>query len=181
MAEIITCPSCKKTLQIPEQYFEQTVQCPQCGHQFVPISTSVTASPKPTAAPEPAASSAPKKRWDEPDDPPPRPRRFDDDYDDDYDIGPARRIRSNLPPHRGGLIMALGLVSLIGGWLFCLPIVVGPVAWILAQIDLRAIRAGEMDPTGESMVRTGQVCGIISTVILVGGILVIAALSLLTL
>lgn len=180
MAEIVTCSGCQKKLQIPEQYIGQKVQCPECGHMFIAVSTSVSSAPIPPAAASSAApprSSDRSRRDDDYDEPPPRRRnRFGDDLDDDdddYNIGRSARVGRYLQPHRGGLIMALGLISLIGGWLICLPVVVGPVAWTMAQMDLRAIRDGHMDPAGESMVRTGQVCGIISTVILVlaiGGI-----------
>jgi hypothetical protein len=168
MTEIITCSKCRRSLQVPEHYLGQTVQCPQCGHQFTAASQAVSAAPPLAAAPGPA--DAPPRRWDEEDDHDAadiRRRRPHADDDDDDEFGPIRGIRQRLPPNRGGLIMALGLVSLIGGWMFCLPVVVGPVAWILAQQDLRAIRDGHMDPLNESMVRTGQVCGIISTIILV--------------
>ena len=163
MAETITCPACQRSLQVPESYFGQTVQCPECGHQFTATAESVTSTPKP-------ASVAAGKRWssepDEDDYPRSRRDRYADDDDLD-DIAAPRRIRNRLPPHRGGLIMALGLVSLIGGSAICFPVIIGPIAWFMAHADLRAMRDGEMDPTGESMVRTGQVCGIISTIILV--------------
>ena len=183
MAEILTCSKCLKSLQIPEQYCGETVQCPQCGHKFVATSTSVSAAPVPKTQPGAAGGDAnrTKKRWEDQDEdfyPRRRRGRNDDDDDDLDDFERPLRRRHTLPPNRGGLIMALGLVSLIGGWLFCLPIVVGPAAWYMAQMDLRAIRDGYMDSTGESMVRTGQVCGIISTVILIVGVAAIGIIFL---
>jgi predicted RNA-binding Zn-ribbon protein involved in translation (DUF1610 family) len=166
MTEFITCTQCKKTLQIPEQYLGETVQCPECGHQFTATAESVTSHPKPATA----AAGSGSKRWapepGEDDYPRRRQRDFDDDEDSD-ELDVSRGIRSRLRPHRGGLVMSLGLISLVGGWAMCLPVVIGPIAWIMAQADLRAMRDGEMDPSGESMVRTGQVCGIISTIILI--------------
>jgi len=184
MAEIITCSKCQRSLQIPEAYLGQMVQCPDCKHMFIATVGSVSTERIPAApSRDPSPGRSPKSSGydgEEEDDRPRRRRdRFGDDMDDDFDdIRDSRRIRSHLQPHRGGLIMSLGLVSLIGGWLFCLPILVGPVAWILAQMDLRAIRDGRMDPTGEGMVRTGQVCGIISTVILVAMVMGIGILIL---
>src|SRR4051812_27404189 len=115
MAEIITCPSCQRKLQIPEQFFGQTVQCPDCRHMFVAVSSAVSAQPISTPAPPPASDSANKRRteddWREDDSR--RRRRFeDDDDDDDFD---RRSLRQHFTPHRGGLIMALGLASLVGG------------------------------------------------------------------
>ncbi len=173
MNEILTCSNCQKMLQIPEQYVGETVQCPHCGLTFVAASTRVSAQPAPSAPAESRPAPAPKRWEDDEDDRDIRRRRRDDDEFDDDDFDHGLRVRHNLPPNRSGLVLALGLVSLIGGWLFCLPIVIGPIAWYLAQSDLRAIRTGEMDSKGEGELRTGQVCGIISTVILViavGGI-----------
>jgi len=175
MTEIITCPKCRRTLQVPEHYLGQTVECPQCGHQFVATSNAVSTVPVPSSTPTKPA--APKRHWDyddADDDDYRRRRRYDDDDDEEFADIAAPRLREHLPPNRGGLIMALGLVSVIGGWMFCLPVVVGPVAWILAQQDLRGIRDGRLDPTNENMVRTGQICGIISTIILVLGVGLIA-------
>ena len=173
MTEIISCPKCRRSLQVPETYLGQTVERPECGHQFTAASNAVSSVPHAASSPAPAAPE--RKRWadEDPDDNDYHlRRRRNDDDEDDFD--PALRVRHNLPPNRGGVIMALGLVSLIGGWMFCLPVVIGPIAWFMAQQDLRAIRDGQMDATNESMVRTGQVCGIISTIILVLGLALVA-------
>ena len=46
---------------------------------------------------------------------------------------------------------------------------IAPLSWLLGTWDLRAMRDGHMDPAGESMTRTGQVCGIVATVLLMLG------------
>ena len=74
--------------------------------------------------------------------------------------------------------MAMGLVALVGGLSFCLPAVVGPVAWALGTWDLREIREGRMDPEGESMTRAGLVCGIVATVLMILGGLVVVLMIL---
>ncbi len=96
--------------------------------------------------------------------------RYDDDYEDDDDRPRRSRRRYDddydyLTPHRGNLILTLGLVGLIGGFAFCLPFVVSPFAWIMGSSDLNAMRNGTMDPSGESLTRAGQVCGIIGTIL----------------
>jgi hypothetical protein len=66
-----------------------------------------------------------------------------------------------LPPHRGTLILVLGILGLVVcGFL-------GPVAWIMGNTDLKEIRAGRMDPEGEGLTNGGRILGIISTVLLV--------------
>jgi hypothetical protein len=139
---------------------------------FVATTTSVSAQPRPTEpAPAPAGStpkSKPRRYDDDEDDAPRRRRDFDDDDDDDIDdFRDPRRLRNRFTPHRGGLILALGLVALAGGVSFCAPALIGPVAWALGSWDLREIREGRMDPEGEGMTRAGQVCGIVSTVLLI--------------
>jgi hypothetical protein len=63
--------------------------------------------------------------------------------------------------HRGVLILVLGILSLVTG---CAP-VLGPIAWILGNNDLKEIRAGTMDPSGEGMTNAGKICGMIATIL----------------
>jgi hypothetical protein len=163
MAEIISCPSCQRKLQVPETLVGQDVQCPTCGATFV--ARVAGAAPPPTRAPQ-----APAQRWDEDRRPyfdlPQRERRdaggraYDDDRGND-DYGTYARRRRDLAPHRGALILTLGIVGLV-----VLPIV-SPIAWILGNADIVEIRAGRMDPEGEGLTQAGRICGIIGTVIMV--------------
>jgi len=154
-AETITCPACKRTLQVPASYFGQTVQCPECRHQFEAKAdaTAVQSSKPRPAAPPP-----------EPE-PEPEPRRRRDDEDDDYGDVDMPRIRHSSIPHRGGMILAMGLIALVL-FPYATPIC-GPIAWIMGNSDLAAIRAGRMDPTGEGMVQAGRILGIIGTALAV--------------
>jgi hypothetical protein len=83
----------------------------------------------------------------------------DDRYDDDVDDRPARRRRrrdDDLEPHRGTLILVLGALSLV----VC--VICGIVAWIMANEDLKKMKAGVMDPEGESNTKIGKILGIVS-------------------
>ena len=60
-----------------------------------------------------------------------------------------------MQPHRGTLILVLGLLSLLG----CAPF--GIAAWIMGRGDLKAMDAGRMDPAGCDHTKAGFVCGII--------------------
>lgn len=71
-----------------------------------------------------------------------------------------------LEPHRGVTILVMGLLSL---WFFCLPL--GPIAWVMANTDLREIEAGRMDPNGRNLAVGGRILGIIATVLV--GLLVL--------
>ena len=74
-----------------------------------------------------------------------------------------------MKPHRGTLILVLGILSLV----LCAPL--GIAAWIMANGDLKQIDAGTMDPTGRSTTNAGRICGIVGTVLLALSILVLIA------
>ncbi len=62
-------------------------------------------------------------------------------------------------PHRGILILLLGLLS----WVIC-PIF-APFAWIMGQADLRDMRRSQMDPSGMTLTQIGMVLGVVSTIL----------------
>ena len=134
----------------------QQVKCPSCESVFTALA-GADAAPPPLPAteviqqpePEPAAKPRRARREDE----------YDDDYDDDDYNYRRRRRRRDLTPHRGGVVLAMGILSLV-----ILPIIFGPIAWVMANNDLREMRAGRMDPDGESNTNAGRICGIIGTV-----------------
>lgn len=71
-----------------------------------------------------------------------------------------------MKPHRGTLILVLGILGLI----LCQP--VGIAAWVMGNADLKQIAAGAMDPEGKSMTQIGKILGIIAVVLMVVGILI---------
>lgn len=74
---------------------------------------------------------------------------------------PVQSVSYGVMPHRGVLILVLGIISLT----VCAPI--GIVAWVMGSGDLKKIRAGIMDPEGKGLTMGGMICGIISTVLLI--------------
>ncbi len=75
-------------------------------------------------------------------------------------------VRRDVEPHRGGLLRALGVTSLLLGALapvLLLPALValplGVVVWMCARRDLREMAAGAMDPGGWDATRAGRDCG----------------------
>jgi hypothetical protein len=59
-------------------------------------------------------------------------------------------------PHRGVVILVLGLMSFVVG---C-P-VLGAIAWFMGSADLREMQAGRMDPEGMGMTQAGRIVGMI--------------------
>lgn len=72
-------------------------------------------------------------------------------------------IVSPLERHRGGAILALGIISIV---VFCLiDIICGIIGWVMANRDLAEIKAGRMDPSGQSLTSAGRICCIIGVIL----------------
>jgi hypothetical protein len=72
-------------------------------------------------------------------------------------------------PHRGGMILAFGLVGI-----FCC-IVFAILAWVMGASDLKDMKAGSMDRTGEGMTKAGWILGIVAVAIHLLWLLVVLA------
>ena len=96
------------------------------------------------------------------------------DYDqlDDYDD--VETFRS-VQPHRGVMILVLGIVSLLTCFL------VGIVAIIMGRRDLDLMKRGMMDPEGKGMTQAGVILGIVCTIFTLLVIGLYAAIILLVL
>ena len=73
-----------------------------------------------------------------------------------------------LEPHRGTLILVLGILSLVLCWFFT-----GIPAWIMGKDDLAKIKAGQMDPEGESITKGGMICGMICCILTLISIVIV--------
>ena len=79
-----------------------------------------------------------------------------------------------MSPHRGTLILVLGILSLV----LC-SIFTGIPAWIMGSSDLKQMDAGTMDPSGRSLTNAGRICGMINCILTaLGAIAVIGLLAL---
>jgi hypothetical protein len=75
-----------------------------------------------------------------------------DDYDDE-------RTGGHVEPHRGVLILVLGILGLM----VCG--IIGIFAWIMGKRDLDLMRRGLMDREGEALTKVGYILGIVATVL----------------
>ena len=84
-----------------------------------------------------------------------RRRRSLSRFEDEDDNGSDKR------PHRGGLILTLGILSIflaccpLGGW------ILGGITMNMASTDARLMEHGAMQRSGRGMTKAGQVCAII--------------------
>jgi len=207
MATQVACPSCSRTLRVPDELLGGAVQCPTCGTTFdaaippapvselpplqlsldddegrpaqsipkVPAYRLVQLPPGPAPPPRPADARDAELR--------PCPfcrelirrkvRRcpYCDEILRDADDRSEERlaslgVRRDCEPHRGRLILTLGIISLVS--LAIVPplgLVLGIIPWILGRRDIRKMRAGLMDPEGRGQTESGVACGVVSTIL----------------
>jgi len=85
---------------------------------------------------------------------------------------PAEKVEAQpvtqqpLKPHRGTLILVLGILSIV----CCF--ICGIIAWVLANGDLKEMTAGKMDPSGEGLTNAGKICGIVGVAIQIVGFVI---------
>ena len=142
MANVITCPKCDRQLRVPDDLIGQSVKCPSCGDTF----TAKVGGGKVSS--RSGDEERPSRRV---------PRR-----DDEEDRDEGRRSR-RLSPHRGDMIQLMGILAFIP--IFGLPFILGPIAWVMGNNDLREMDAGRMDPAGRPATTTGRTCGKIAVII----------------
>lgn len=80
--------------------------------------------------------------------------------------GPGEARQQYLAPHRGGLVLALGILAFV----VACPIL-SFIAWTMGTNDLREMREGRMDSTGMGMTQAGMVLGMLLSVATVIGIM----------
>jgi hypothetical protein len=86
------------------------------------------------------------------------------------------------PKHRhASTAMVLGIVSLVGGFLCWLPLVMAPFAWVTGGRALREIEASQGTQSGQGEALAGKVLGIIGTVLLALSIALIVLFVVLSL
>jgi predicted Zn finger-like uncharacterized protein len=183
MPQQISCPSCARTLKVPDELIGKTVRCPGCKTTF----TAQGEAPSAPVQVETSSAAGRSRRAAEDD----RPRDDADDVDDVDD-----RPRPGGAPHKGGLLLGLGITSVVLAVLsllaegcsstgtcctliMCvawLPLVVamlmslvgailGLVASLLGHRDLGRMNRGEMDSSGRGSTKSGMICGIAGAVL----------------
>ena len=75
-------------------------------------------------------------------------------------------IQSPQRPHRGVLILVLGIFGLV----CCF--ICGIIAWVMGRGDLKEMDAGTMDASGRGLTQAGKICGMISVILQIVGIVI---------
>jgi predicted Zn finger-like uncharacterized protein len=164
MPNVVLCPACSRQLRVPDDLLAKVVRCPACRQTFTataPASEALPAQPE-LSPPRPGplsldegesdllhGSRRPPVNDDE-------TARAEEEYESEIRSRAGRR-RAYLQPHRGTLILVLGILSIV----VCGCGFLGVVAWAMASKDLGEMRTGRMDREGEATTQAGKICGII--------------------
>ena len=176
----IICSSCQAVLRVADEHAGKSARCPQCS-AVVPIPLT----PLPESAPgqsgwqgEPTHASQPVHHGQPPQpghpSSPGTPNPFSTPKSG-MAGGIGAGMNMGMEPHRGPLILILGIASLVCCMLFFAAI----PAIIMANEDLRKMNQGVMNPEGRGLTQAGKIIGIIGLVINGGGIILNIVFSLL--
>jgi predicted Zn finger-like uncharacterized protein len=173
---IIDCPACARKLRVPDELFGKAVKCPTCDHTFraTDHQSLAAASPDPaleaaTAREEPVVPCCPS--CGEHIDKGSARCRFcgeqltDDEAGDDRLKEESRQERHDAEPHRGGLILALGIISIALAACGILILPLALAACVMGRRDLVKMRRHLMDRDGEGLTHAGWICSIIGTIL----------------
>jgi DNA-directed RNA polymerase subunit RPC12/RpoP len=170
MSTPVTCPRCGSECELPADGPAGEVKCPTCGGVLVavgaaPITTRPAPPPLPKAGPDTEA-----------DDLMPCPHcgerilrnstfcRFCREHVEGEMLPweRGRRVPRDVEPHRGNLILVLGILG------FVIPLVglgFAIAAWVMGRRDVARMDRMEMDPRGKGTTQAGFICGIVATVL----------------
>ncbi|MHC4426397.1 MAG: hypothetical protein ACYSYV_09895 [Planctomycetota bacterium] len=80
--------------------------------------------------------------------------------------GPQPPTQQPLRPHRGGVVLALGILGIV----CCF--ILGIIAWVMGSNDLKQMAAGTMDPSGQGLTQAGKICGMVSVILQIVGLVI---------
>lgn len=163
----IGCTGCGQTLRVADEHAGKKARCPACGTivqvpqaGMAALLTPATESPF-SELRQPAPEVNPFGE---------RPEQVLNPYASPG--APAFKPPSFSRPHRGGLILTFAIL----GVLCCMPFCIA--AWVMGATDLKEIRAGRMDPSGQGMTQAGMIIGIVGTVLgAIGAVINIAIIA----
>ena len=160
----MTCTGCRQTLRVADEHAGKKARCPACGTiaevPRVGGETQPVAEPSNPFSPASQPASVGNPFSD-------RPEAIANPYASPS--APTFGPQSFGRPHRGGMVLAFGIIGILCCGAVGTPF--GIAAWVIGASDLSEIRAGRMDPSGESLTRVGMILGIVSVSIAVLGVL----------
>ena len=184
---VVQCPHCQARMRVAQASASGRYRCVKCGQVFSTESGAAQRASAPkfpgAGAPggAPGAATAPMVAQQAP-----MPADSMGTYPGASFSQPGRpggygtaaggMHQGYMEPHRGGMILALGLLGLLVFPLLGIP------AWIMGREDLKKMDQGRMDPSGRGQTTAGMTMGIIAVVVMVLAVLafcMVAALVIL--
>ena len=144
------CPGCRNRLRVPDEHAGKQARCPECSFVSQVPYLAVDGQPQLT---EPPLAPPPRFDYAAPGSETPNPYASP--------TTPASGLTTYTRPHRGALLLILGIVSIL-----CCNLL-GIAPWVMANSDLAAMDRGEIDPSGRGLTQAGRVLGIIAIVLMV--------------
>src|SRR5579871_3190742 len=188
MPQTINCSQCQQLLSVRDEDVGKMVRCPRCSGVFTDTLEEQPAPPpilghdfeivpdKPLPLPPEPAPQLPNESPIPHVNPSPE---FDGGIyavklDEDALVSPTNRGGRPRPapvsfedepppvqPHRGVVILVLGILSLVLACCAPLGWILGGIAMSMASTDERLMREKMMDRSGAGMTKAGQVCAIL--------------------
>jgi hypothetical protein len=169
------CTGCGQTLRVGDEHAGKQARCPACGTiASVPVpGTTAVLSPDAESAPWASPfAAAPSPLADKAE---AAPNPYASPTAANYAAGPATPYGM---PHRGGMVLGLGigsismvLLGLCCGLFGLVALPLGIVTWVLGASDLKKMKQGQMDSSGQGMTLAGMVMGIVTTALCALGLL----------
>ena len=156
----VPCPDCSRLLRVDEMHAGKQAKCPVCETVFMIPQQGAGEGMTPESSdpsPNPFAPSSAPVPWD-------KAASTAADY-------------QNVLPHRGTLILVMGLLS----WFVCCGF--GMVAWYMGSQDIKLMEAGRMDPSGLGITKAGYWIGLVTVVLnllVIGGVLLLFVIGIFT-
>ncbi len=66
---------------------------------------------------------------------------------------------TGVKPARGAAVLTLGILGIV----ICF--ILGIIAWVMGSGDLKEMKEGKRDPSGEQLTKAGMICGIVGTIL----------------
>ena len=154
------CKQCQSLLRVPAEHAGKQAKCPKCEFiNMIPMATPAAPLGSPHAPigsdsytrAQNTLSAAKQETSNNP-------------YQSSVATDGQQINQETMETHRGGLILVMGIVAIIGCNCFLIP---GILAWVWGAGDLSKMKAGRMDRSGESLTMVGMILGIASTALTV--------------
>ena len=169
MAIEFKCRSCQKKLRVPDEFAGRKAKCPNCQTilQVPDDAGSETVEPLDVQPPIGSSSdlfagldsSDSSSDYGQSSISNPSPFATSNPYSSPQQPQQTGRRRSGGAPHRGGLVLGLGIGAMVCN--VCL--IPGILAIIFGMADLKAMKEGRMDDEGHGLTLAGLIMGAIMT------------------